>query len=123
MAIKRYMQFINEADAASDPTFDSMRDDIRKMIEETIKNSGGDSVKKFAASYKERPDDVKIEGLINDDQVYDFWLKYENEIDELLNGIKFFEESPDDLNSLGTYKYIITSTNRAILEIVKQLAE
>lgn len=124
MAIKRYIQFIREAEeAVKDPIFDSMKDDVSKMIEETIKNSGGKSVKDFAQSYVKTPEDVKIEGLINDDQVHDFWLKYENEIDELLNKVKFFDESPNELNAIGTYKYIIASTNRAILEIVRMLAE
>ena len=124
MGIKRYIEFIREADQnLDDPTFDSLKEEVRKMIDETIKNSGGDSVSQFAKNYIEKPNDVKIEGLINDDQIYDFWLKYENEIDELLNKIKFFEESPDELNAIGTYKYIIASTNRAILEIVKLLAE
>lgn len=124
MGIKRYIEFIREADQNLDvPNFTTLKEEIRKMIEETIKNSGGDSVSQFAKNYKDKPNDVKIEGLINDDQIYDFWLKYENEIDELLNKIKFFEESPDELNAIGTYKYIIVSTNRAILEIVKLLAE
>lgn len=124
MAIKKYIQFINEAEETiKDPIFDSIKDDVRNMIEDTIKKSGGESVKSFAKNYKEKPNDVNIEGLINDDQVHDFWLKYENEIDELLNKVKFFEESPDEINALGTYKYIIASTKRAILEIVKMLAE
>lgn len=124
MGIKRYIQFVKEAqEQLDDPTFDSIKDDVRKMIEQTIKNSGGESVEQFAKNYTEKPNDVKIEGLINDDQIYDFWLKYENEIDELLNKVKFFEESPDELNAIGTYKYIIASANRAILEIVKLLAK
>jgi hypothetical protein len=124
MRIKKYTHFITESDEViKDSTFDGIKDDVRKMIEDTIKVSGGESVKSFAKNYKDKPNDVKIEGLINDDQVYDFWLKYENEIDELLNKVKFFEESPDEINALGTYKYIIASTNRAILEIVRMLAE
>ena len=124
MRIKKYTQFITESDEViKDSTFDGIKDDVRKMIEDTIKSSGGESVKSFAKNYKDNPNDVKIEGLINDDQVYDFWLKYENEIDELLNKVKFFEESPDEINALGTYKYVIASTNRAILEIVRMLAE
>lgn len=128
MAIKRYKQFVNESQEALDPSgFEGISSDIQKMIETTIENSDDAtikelSVKEFAEKYPKSPD-MKIEGLVNDDQVYDFWLKYENEIDELLNKIKFFSESPDELNSLGTYKYIMTSTKRAITEIVGMLAK
>ena len=125
MAIKRYKQFINEAQEALDSSgFEEIMEDIRKMIEDTIKKSGSTiNIKDYAKKYLKSPADSEIEGLINDDQIYDFWLKYENEIDELLNKLKFFSESPDELNSLGTYKYIIVSTKRAILEIVRMLAK
>ena len=125
MSIKRYKQFINESQEALDSSgFEEIMEDIRKMIEDTIKKSGSTiNIKDYAKKYLKSPADSEIEGLINDDQIYDFWLKYENEIDELLNKLKFFSESPDELNSLGTYKYIIVSTKRAILEIVRMLAK
>lgn len=125
MEIKRYVAFITEAEEQPKDmsVFDSMKEDVRSMIEKTIEASGGESVKSFAKNFIKNPDDVKIEGLVNDDQVYDFWLKHENEVDELLNQVDFFDESPNDLNSVGTYKYIIAAATRAVLEIVRMLAE
>ena len=139
MEIKKYIQFLAEsADTVKDnPTFDGIKDSIRDMIQKTLKNSGGTDIKTFASKYvqdNENPSKnsggVSIEGLINDDQIYDFWLEFQNEIDELLNQIKFFNDSPADvlrknrylkINALGTYKYIIEATKRAILEIVRLL--
>ena len=130
MEIKKYVQFITEATGSVEdgPTFDDMKDAIRGMIEETLKKSGGTDVKTFASKYvqdNESPSKnsggTSIEGLINDDQIYDFWLEFENEIDELLNQIGFFNDSPANINAMGTYKYIIEATKRAILEIVRLL--
>jgi hypothetical protein len=121
MRIKKYISFVNE-DKSSESVMSGVEGDVRDMIQNTIDNSGGGDVKSFAKNYKDNPKDVSIEGLINDEQVYDFWLKYDNQIDEILNDINFFNESPDELNSVGTYKYIITCTKRAILEIVKKIA-
>jgi len=122
--VKKYSQFINEADDVSvdknSSTFDVLKDEIKSMIENTIDKSGGE-FKSFVDSFIKSPEDVKIEGLINDDQLYDFWLKYENEIDELLNNNKYFDKSPKDLNIIGVYKYVITSTQQAIELIVKML--
>ncbi len=123
MEIKKYVQFITEAtdSVKDDSTFDKMKDAIRSMIEETIKKSGGTDVKNFASKYVDGKN-ISIEGLINDDQIYDFWLEYQNEIDELLNQIKFFNDSPISItNPVGIYKYIIEATKRAILEIVRLL--
>jgi hypothetical protein len=140
MKIKKYVQFLAEAvDSVKDgPTFDGIKDSIRGMIEETLKNSkkkknkkeksGGTDIKTFASKYVQDNENtsknssgVSIEGLINDDQIYDFWLEFENEIDELLNQIGFYNESPAENNALGTYKYIIEATKKAILEIVRLL--
>jgi len=104
-----------------DATFVGMKEDVEKMIKDTIGEDG--DIKDFVKKYVEAPERVEIEGLINDDQVHDFWLKYENEIDELLNKVKFFDESPNELNAIGTYKYIIVSTKRAVLEVVRMLSE
>ena len=130
MEIKKYVQFLAEAaGSVKDVTaFDGIKDSIRGMIEETLKNSGGTDIKTFASKYvqdNENPSKnsggTSIEGLINDDQIYDFWLEFENEIDELLNQIGFFNDSPADINAMGTYKYIIEATKKAILEIVRLL--
>lgn len=122
MRIKKYEQFLTEAtDLGDDSVFDGMKEDVEKMIRDTIGENG--DTKDFAKKYVDSPERVEIEGLINDDQVHDFWLKYENEIDELLNKVKFFDESPNELNAIGTYKYIIVSTKRAVLEVVRMLAE
>lgn len=130
MEIKKYVQFLAEAAGSvkDGPTFDGIKDSIRGMIEETLKSSGGTDIKTFASKYvqdNENPSKnsggTSIEGLINDDQIYDFWLEFENEIDELLNQIGFFNDSPADINAMGTYKYIIEATKKAILEIVRLL--
>jgi len=130
MEIKKYVQFLAEAAGSvkDGPTFDGIKDSIRGMIEETLKKSGGTDIKTFASKYvqdNENPSKnsggTSIEGLINDDQIYDFWLEFDNEIDELLNQIEFFNDSPVDINAMGTYKYIIEATKKAILEIVRLL--
>lgn len=122
MMIKRYLSFVKESqDSIDSAAFDGIRGDIEKMIKDTVKDSV--DVKDFANKYLNNPGQVEIEGLINDNQVYEFWQKYENEIDEILNKIGFFSESPDDVNALGTYKYIIASTKAAVKEVVKMLVK
>ena len=122
MMIKRYLSFVNESqDSVESAAFEGIRGDVEKMIKDTVKDAV--DVKEFAQKYLKEPGQVEIEGLINDDQVYEFWQKYENEIDEILNKIGFFSESPDEVNALGTYKYIIASTKAAVKEVVKMLAK
>lgn len=117
--IKNYFQFINES-VETDKKYPELEDEIKSMIEQTIDKNGGE-FKSFVDKLMKSPDDVKIEGLINDSDIYDFYLKYRNDIDELLNDIKYFDEIPSELNTFGLYDYIINGTERCIQEIVKVL--
>lgn len=100
--------------------FDELKNEIKSLIEKTIESSGGE-YQSFVDSYIKSPDDIKIEGLINDSDVYEFYLKFRNDIDELLNDINYFDDVPSEMNVLGLYDYIIKGTEKAVKEIVKEL--
>jgi DNA-directed RNA polymerase subunit RPC12/RpoP len=95
-------------------------EEVKKLIESTIEKSGGE-FNTFIESYIKDPEKFKIEGLINDSDIYDFYLKYRNSIDEILNDVNFYDEPPSELNTFGLYDYIIIGTSRAINEIVKMI--
>lgn len=128
--LKRYSQFINEADEAqpgdsgknidtkNTNRYTEVREEIKSMIEKTIEKSGGE-FKSFTESFLKTPEDVKIEGLINDSDVYDFYLKWRNDIDEILNEVKYFDEAPSGSSVFGLYDYLIKGTERALEEFVK----
>jgi len=97
-----------------------IKDEVKKMIEKTIENSGGE-YKSFVDGFNKNPEDVKIEGLINDSDVYEFYLKWRNDIDEILNKVDFFNKTPKSLDSFGLYEYLIKGTLESIIEVVKQL--
>jgi hypothetical protein len=115
MMIKKYIQYINESEKYSD-----VKDEVKSLIEKTIENSGGE-FDTFISSFNRNPEDYKIEGLINDSDIYDFYLKWRNDIDEILNDIKFFDEIPSENNAFGLYEYTIKGTERAIMELVGNL--
>lgn len=121
--IKNFLNYIKENTDIEDITVDSdkytsLKEDIKSMIESTIENSGGE-FDTFVNSYNRNPEDYKIEGFINDSDIYEFYLKHRNDIDEILNDIKFFDEVPTEMNAFGLYEYIIKGTERAVQELVK----
>jgi hypothetical protein len=136
--VKRYLQFINEADETQAPaqeqpteapegikTLDNSKypevmEEVQKMIENTIQKSGGE-LNTFIESFEKNSEDVKVEGFINDSDVYDFYLKFRNDVDEILNNIKFYDESPTEVNAFGLYEYVIKGTERAFMEVVKMI--
>lgn len=132
--IRKYLQFIKEADVVetpetetqevvkpqSDNKYTDLKEEVKSMIEKTIEKSGGE-FKSFVDKFVKSPEDTKIEGFINDSDIYEFYLKFRNDIDELLNNVKYFDEVPSESNTLGLYDYIISGTERAVIEAVKTL--
>jgi len=115
--IKSFIQYIKESDDSS--KFTEVKEELKSMIDNTIENSGGE-FNTFIESFKKNPEDFKIEGLINDSDIYDFYLKWRNDIDEILNDVNFFDEIPSDSNAFGLYEFTIKGTERAIKELVQQ---
>lgn len=122
--IKKYLQFIKEDNggAISSSKYKEIKDEIKSMIEKTIENSGGE-FSSFVDKFIKEPENIQIEGLINDSDIYDFYLKFRNDIDELLNDLKFFGNSPSEINAIGLYDYLIKGTQKAIEETVGLLGE
>ena len=124
--VKRYLEFIKEANEevqkVDSSKYTEIKDEIKSMIEKTIEKSGGEFAS-FVDKFVKEPEDVKIEGLINDSDLYDFYLKFRNDIDEILNDIKFFGNAPSEVNAIGLYDYLIKGTQKAIEESVKLLSE
>lgn len=121
--VKKFLQYIKESDETEEQkssNFDEISNEIKSMIEKTIENSGGE-FSSFIDSLLKNPEDVKIEGFINDSDIYDFYLKWRNDIDEILNNIKFFSEIPTDINAFGLYEYVIKGTERSVFEIIKMI--
>ena len=102
--------------------FQEVIDEVKSMIEKTIEKSGGE-FNEFVNSYIKNPKDIKIEGLINDSDVYDFYLKYRNQIDECLNDINFYDTPPSESGVFGLYEYTIVGTLNAVLEFLRQLSK
>lgn len=126
MKLFKYSEFIKE-DLKSDlsPKLDDkykdVKQDIIEMIEKSLKTSDQKTFGDFVSAYVKNPEDTKIEGLINDSDIYEFYLKYRNDVDEILSEVKFYDEKPSEMNVFGIYDYIIKGTNKAISEMVAKI--
>ena len=125
--MKKYHQFIKEdveSDLSTEETknqFSDMKSEIDEMIEKSLKTSDLKTKEDFIKSYNKNPDESQIEGLINDSDVYDFYLKWRNYIDEMLSKINFYDEIPSEIGSFSLYDYVIKGTKKAVLETIKDL--
>ena len=96
---------------------------IIDMLEKSANSSDMNVFQEFIDSYLKDSDKTNIEGLINDSDVWDFYSKWTNEIDEILDEIKWFDEVPSENNAYGVYDFVIKSTRRAVKEAISDIKE
>lgn len=122
MKLKSWRKFINE-DLKSDlsPKLGEhvdIKGDLIEFIEKSLKTSDKKTFDDFISAYIKNPEETGIVGLINDADIYEFYLKYRNDIDEILSKINFYDEIPSEMNSFSLYDYIIKGTKKAINDLI-----
>ena len=117
MRIYSFDKFINEQQE-SEQIYKDVVSELKEMIEKSLKTSDSNTQEDFIKAYLRDPEKNQIEGLINDSDVYEFYLKYRNEIDQKLSEIKFYEDKPSEMDSFSLYDYLVKGTKKAIKEFL-----
>ena len=125
MKIKKYTNYINE-DLKSDlsSSFKENKDLKEAIIDIVIKSLNTEdkkTISDFLSSYVKDQDSNQIVGLINDSDIYDFYISYRNDIDQLLSDISFYDEVPSEIGSFSLYDYVVKGTKYAILDLVTSI--
>jgi len=130
--LKKFNQFIYESTKDNDlgsedesgidiKSYDDIKIEISEMIDDSLEISNFKSKEEFIENYVKNPEEGQIEGLINDSDIYEFYLKHRNDIDEILSEIKFYDEIPSEINVYSLYSYIIEGTKKAVSEIISMM--
>lgn len=127
--MKKFTQKLNE-DLNQELNIDSYIEVFQKelisMVENEAENRGiekddTDGKKEIIESYIQDPETIII-GLVNDSDLFDLYVKFGNEIDNILNGLDHFTKSPSDLGVSGSiYEYIVESTRISVIETFKKM--
>ena len=128
MKIKKYNLFVNEnLKSEIDSQLKVDNKDLKSaVVEKVIKSLKTEEEKVFSEfidSYIKDDSKNQIQGLINDADIYEFYLSYRNEIDELLSNINFYDEKPNEISSFSLYDYLVKGTQRAIRECILMIKE
>lgn len=121
MRITNFFNFIREQNEDTNSAYDDIKSEMRDLIEKSLKTSDEKTIQDFIDAYIRNPEDTQIEGLINDADVYEFYLKYRNNIDEKLSDTKFYDEKPSEMECFSLYDYIVKGTKRALKEFMDEL--
>ena len=124
MIIKKFQMYNEDLNIEDDYKLDNtnIKKNLNDIIEKSLNSSDIQLKKDFIKSYL-KDESTIIEGLVNDSDVFDFYIINKDEIDILLNEINYFDSSPQDNNIYGIYDYIIFSTKKSISEVLKDILE
>lgn len=109
-------------DEYSDKNYSDIKSEISDMIKSSLKSEDSNVYKEFIEAYKKSPEDNQIEGLINDSDIYEFYLKWRNDIDDILSSINYYDEIPSENKVYSLYDYIISGTKKSIIEVINMIS-
>jgi hypothetical protein len=122
MSIKKWEKFFEKTitgqDEPEEKTYDDLRDGVNRLIKNQLKKTDFTSRKELALAYLRDEEKNPIEGFINDSDVYEFYLQYRDDIDDLLSDMRWFDETPSENNIFSIYDFIIVSTKKAFREMI-----
>jgi hypothetical protein len=122
MRILKFNNYINEdLDVSTSNKYTDLKEEVKEMIKKSLKSEDDKLYKDFIDASIKNPEETQIEGLINDSDVYEFYLKWRNDIDEVLSDINYYDEVPSELKVFSLYDYLIKGTLKSVSELIKML--
>ncbi|MDY0270126.1 hypothetical protein [Trichloromonas sp.] len=133
MQIKKYSSFLfekldfDDIKERLDDSYIDLKSELIEMIEDTLKSTKNSEItmidlEDFISDYISSGKDANmINNLIEDNEIFNFYLKFQSDIDELLNETKYMEETPKEHNVFSLYDVIIDGTKQSILESLETI--
>ena len=104
-----------------DSELEDLQTDLILMVEESVNTDDIELQKETIESYIS-DSSTTIIGLVNDSDIFDFYLKHRNQLDMILTDLNHFNVSPDKIGvNNSVYEYIVESTKIGIQETFKKM--
>jgi len=134
MVIKKYNDFyiiekldLNKLSGKLTDEYKDLKTDLIDIVNDILEETSDESVKNedlisFIDEYISKGKESNLlDGLIEDNDIFNFYLKHQSDIDELLNDSKYMDKSPKENNVFSLYDVIMDGTKEAIIEIFKRI--
>lgn len=94
--------------------------ELTSEIVKTINSEDEEDIRNWINDFLNNEPNTVIDSLVNDSDIYDFYLKYQNDVDNILNENDWFDKV-EKTNSL--YDIIIKGTTDSIKMFILALKE
>lgn len=117
--MKNFSEYLNESlydsiEGDLDSSRDSLNKELIEEIEKTMDSSDLIDLQNWIGKFEEGDSNTVIDSLTDDSNIYDFYLKHQDDIDSLLSDNEWFNNNLSSLNITSLYDTIIEGTKEAI---------
>lgn len=107
----------NEFDKSNEKEFENLHEAIKDIINQTAESPNAKQ-KTIATVKEEGIDKANLKGFTEENDIYEFYLEYQFEIDEKLSDIDFFNEPPSKYGITSLYDFVVQGTKIAVESII-----
>jgi hypothetical protein len=100
----------------------SLKKGVLGLLDDTIKDSSDiQNIKDFIDDYLKEDTSETLVGFVEDVDIYDFYLKYQVDIDDYLNELEYFTDEPEANGISSLYDFVIDGTKTAVISILSEI--
>ena len=96
---------------------------ILDLIEKSLETSDLMALENFIKNYLEGDKNSYIQGLSNDAELFEFYAKYQVELDEILADDNYFDKSPKEMNVYSVYEYVTKAAQRSLELLLSKIQQ
>jgi len=101
--------------------YKSLKRGILDLIDKTVDESEKLlNVQNYMDDYI-NDEDIVLDDFVENSDIYDFYLKYQSDIDSLLSDEEFFDEYPSEINVYSLYDYVIEGTKKSVRICIEKM--
>ena len=102
--------------------YNSLKRGILLLVEDSVENTEElVDVQNFINKSSEDLENNPLIGFVDDGDIFDFYLKYQAEIDEICNNNGWFNKTGTEENVFSLYQYVINGSKFGITQCLKIL--
>jgi len=102
--------------------YSSLKRGILVLLDNSVDNADElVNVQNFINNYVEKPNEATLVGLVDDAEIFDFYMKYQGDVDEICSDNQYFDKSPKEHNVFSLYGFVIEGTKFAVKESMNQI--
>jgi len=104
--------------------YSALKGGILELVENSVQDTTElINVQNFISDYIKEPDSTNLNNFVEDNDIFDFYLKYQVDIDQLCVDNGYFDDIPKNKNVFSLYNFVIEGTKFAVIEGMKIIQE